>query len=100
MRSGLPGVNYRHTYGLKMIHIAGHNRHAVNQGGGRDESVTIGARTGHVESGAPLGNSSINRKDAAVERGQNMAIHPGSKDRALLRVTPFYEEDSYLQFQY
>ena len=81
--SGLPGVNYGHTYGLKVIHISGHNRHAVNKGSGRDESVTIGARTGHVERGAPLGNSSINRKDATVERGQNMAIHPGSKNRAL-----------------
>ncbi len=62
MRSGLPGVNYGHTYGLKVIHISGHNRHAVNKGSGRDESVTIGAKTGHVERGAPLGNSSINRK--------------------------------------
>jgi hypothetical protein len=53
-----------------------------------------------VERGAPLGNSSINRKDATVERGQNMPIHPGSKNRALFRVTPFDEEDSYLQFQY
>ena len=58
MRSGLPGVNYGHTYGLKVIHISGHNRHAVNKGSGRDESVTIGARTGHVERGAPLGGRS------------------------------------------
>src|SRR6266550_1184773 len=43
MRSGLPGVNYGHTYGLKVIHISGHNRHAVNKGSGRDESVTIAA---------------------------------------------------------
>src|SRR6266481_7949818 len=76
MRSGLPGVNYGHTCWLKVIHVAGHNRHAVNKGSGRDESVTIGARTGHVERRAPLGNSSINRKDATVERGQNMAVHP------------------------
>jgi hypothetical protein len=40
MRSGLPGVNYGHTCGLKLIHISGHNRHAVNKGSGRDESVT------------------------------------------------------------
>jgi len=100
MRSGLPGVNYSHTRGLRVIHISGHNRHAVNKGSGRDESVTIGARTGHVERGAPLGNSGINGKDATVERGQNMAIHPGSKNRALFPVTPFDEEDSYLQFQY
>ncbi len=63
-------VSYGHTYGLKVIHISGHNRHAVNKGCGRDESVTIGARTGHVERGAPLGNSSSNRKDAIVARGQ------------------------------
>ena len=98
--SGLPGVNYGHTCGLKVIHISGHNRHAMNKGSGRDERVTIRARTGHVEGGAPLGNSSINRKDATVERGQNMAIHPGSKNRALFPVTPFDEEDSYFQFQY
>jgi hypothetical protein len=69
----LPGVNYGHACGLKVIHISGHNRHAVNKGSGHDESVTIAARTGHVERGAPLSNSSINRKDATVERGQNMA---------------------------
>jgi hypothetical protein len=40
VRSGLPGVNYGHTCGLKLIHISGHNRHAVNKGSGRDESVT------------------------------------------------------------
>ena len=54
MRSGLPGVNYGHTCGLKVIHISGHNRHAVNKGSSRDESVTIGARTGHVERGETL----------------------------------------------
>jgi hypothetical protein len=85
MRSGLQRVNYGHTCGLKVIRISGHDRHAVNKGSGRDESFTIGARTGHVERGTPLGNSSINRKDATVERGQNMAIHPGSKNRALFR---------------
>jgi hypothetical protein len=98
--SGLPGVDYGHTCGLKVIHILGHNRHAVNKGSGGDESVTIGARTGHVERGAPLGNSSINRKDATVERGHDMAIYPGSKNRALSPVTPFDKEDSYFQFQY
>jgi hypothetical protein len=100
MRSGLPGVGYGHTCGLKVIYISGHNRHAVNKGSGCDESVTIGARTGHVERGAPPGNSSINGKDATIERRQNKAIHPGSENRALFRVTPFDEEDSYLQFQY
>jgi len=98
--SGLPRVKYGHTGGLKVIHISGHNRHAVNKGSGRDQSVTIGPRTGHVEHGAPLGNCSINRKDTTVERGQNIAIHPGSKNRALFRVTPLDEADSYLQFQY
>src|SRR5436853_7894775 len=92
MRSGLPGVNYGHTCGLKVIHVAGHHRHAVNKGSGRDESVTIGARTGHVERRAPLGNSSINRKDATVGRGQNMAVHPGSTNRAPRPGTPLHEE--------
>jgi hypothetical protein len=100
MRSGLPGVNYGHACGLKVIDISGHNRHAVNEGGGRDESVTIGAGTGHVERGAALGNSSINGKDATVERGQNTAIHPGSTNRARFPVTPFDEEDPYLAFRY
>ena len=53
-----------------------------------------------MERGAPLGNSSINRKDATVERGHNMAIYPSSKNRALFPVTPFDKEDSYFQFQY
>src|ERR1700721_905963 len=99
MCSGLPGVNYGHTGGLKVIHISGHNRHAMNKGSGRDESVTIGARTGHVERGTPLGNSSINRKDATVERGQNMAIHPGSKNLPTFPPRPSDEEDSYPPFQ-
>ena len=100
MRSGLPRVDYRHTCGLKVTHIPGHNRHAVNKRRGGDESITIGTRIGYMERGASLGNSSVNRKDATVERGQNVAIHPGSKYRALLSVTPFDEKDSYLQFQY
>jgi hypothetical protein len=83
-----------------MTYILGHNRHAVNKRSGGDESVTIRTRIGYVERGASLGYSSINRKDATVKRGQNMAIHPGSKYRALLSVTPFDEKDSYLQFQY
>ena len=53
-----------------------------------------------MEGGAPLGNSSIDRKNAPVERGQNMAIHPGSKNRALFPVASFDKEDSYLQFHY
>jgi hypothetical protein len=97
---GLPGINYADTCRMKVIHISSRHRHAVNKGGSRDESVTIGSRTGHVEPGAPLGNSSIDRKDATVERGQNMAIHPGSKNRSLFPVAPFEKEDSYLQFQY
>jgi len=98
--SGLPRVDYGYASRLKVIYISGHNRHAVNKGSGRDESVTIRARTGHVERGTPLGNNSIDRKDATVERGQDMAIHPGSKNRALFPVAPFDKEDSYLQFQY
>src|SRR5256885_10456211 len=94
MRSGLPGVNYGDAYGLKVIHISGHNRHAVNKGSGRDESVTIGARTGDVERGAPLGNSSINRKDETVERGQNMAI----QDRKSTRLNSSHLVISYAVF--
>ena len=95
--SGLPGVNHGHACGPKVIDISGHTPHAVNKGSRRDESVTIGPRTGHVERSAPLGDGCINRKDATVERRQNMAIHPGSKNRALFPLTPFDEEDSYLQ---
>jgi len=83
-----------------VTHVPGHDLHAVNKRGGRDESITIGARIGYVERGASPGNSSINRKDPTVERGQNVAIHPGAKNRALFSVTPFDEKDSYLQFQY
>jgi hypothetical protein len=67
-RSGLPGIDHAHTCGLKVIHIPGDNRHAVYKRSGGDESVTIGARVGYVERSAPLGNSSINRKDATLER--------------------------------
>jgi hypothetical protein len=85
---------------LKVIHIPGHNRHAVDKRSGGEESVTIGARVGYVESSAPLGNSSINRKDATIERWQNMAIHPGAQNSALFPVTPFDKKDSDFQFQY
>lgn len=100
MRSGLPGVEHCHICGLKVSHVAGHNRHAVNKSSSRNESVALGAATGHVESGTPLGNSRINREDATVECRQNMAIHPSSQNRALFPVTSFDEEDSNLQFQY
>ncbi len=82
-----------------MIHISGHNCQAVNQGSGGDESVTIGARTGNVERGATLRNGPINSKDATFERGQDMAIHPATKNRSLFVIAPFDEENSYFQFQ-
>ena len=66
---------------------------------GRDQSITIRARIGNVERGTSLRNSSINRKYATIECRQNTALHPGAKNHALFPVTPFDEEDSYLQFQ-
>jgi len=41
MRSGLPGVNYDYSCGLKVIHISGHNRQAVNKGSGREGILAL-----------------------------------------------------------
>jgi hypothetical protein len=100
MRLGLPWVDYGHASGLKVSYIPSHDFHAVNKRGGRDESVTVRARIRYVERCTPLRHSCINYKDATVECGQDISVHPCSEDRTLFPVTPFDQKDSDFQFQY
>jgi len=65
-----------------------------------DKSIPIRSRIWHVERCTPLGNSGINRQDAAGERRQDVTVDPGSKDRALFPVPPFDQKSSYLELQY
>ena len=59
--SRLPGVDYTYTSKLEMVHVAGHDRHAVNQRRGGDESIPIRAWIRYVEGSTPLGDSRIDR---------------------------------------
>ena len=59
-----PRVDQGDADGLKMAHIPSHHRHVMDQGGGGDESVSIGAWIGDVERGAALGYSRIHRQNA------------------------------------
>jgi hypothetical protein len=99
-RSRVPWIDYAHTDSLKVARIPRHNRQAMHQRSGRDESIAIGTRIWHMESSASLSNSSVNRQNATGECGQNMSVHPSAQNLALLPVASFDEKDAYLQFQY
>ena len=98
--SSFPRVEDADSRPLKVGYIPGRDGQTVYQGCGCDEGVTIGTRVRYVKRRASLGDVGINRKDTAGECGQHVTIHPGTKDRALLFVTPVDKEDSDLQFQY
>jgi len=48
-----------------------------------------------MEGSATLGHSGVNSEDATRECWQDMPVHPGAENRALLPVSPFHEQDSY-----
>ena len=98
--SSFPRVKDTHSCSLKVAYIPGRNGQAVYQGRGCDKGVTIGARIRHVQRRAAPGDIGVDRKDTAGECGQHVTIHPRTKDRALIFVAAFDEEDPDLQFQY
>jgi hypothetical protein len=67
-RSLLPRIDHSYPHGLKVAHIPGYNRHAMDERRGCNEGIVIRARIRNVEGCATLSHSSINRKYAAGER--------------------------------
>jgi hypothetical protein len=67
MPSNLPRVDNGYTGCLEMAHIPGHNRHAMNERSGCDESIPIGARIWHMERCASLGHNGIDRQNPSGE---------------------------------
>ena len=65
--SNLSRVDNGYTGCLEMARIPGHNRHAMNERSGFDESSPIGARIWHIERGASLGHNGINRQNSPGE---------------------------------
>ena len=98
--SSYPRIEHTHSRTLKVGYIPGRDGKAVHEGCGCYKGVTIGARVWYVKRRASLGHSGVNRQDTTGECGQHVAIHPRTKDRALLFVAPVEEKDSDLQFQY
>jgi hypothetical protein len=65
--SNLPRVDNGYTGLLEMAHIPGHDRHAMNECSGCDESIPIGARIWHMERCASLGHNGIDRQNSPGE---------------------------------
>ena len=72
----LPRVDDGHPHRLKMAHIPGYNRHAMDERRGCNKGIVVRARIRNVEGCATLGHSSINREYATGERWQYMPVHP------------------------
>lgn len=53
-----------------MARIPGHNRHAMNERSGCDESIPIGARIWHMERCASLGHNGIDRQNSPENEGK------------------------------
>jgi hypothetical protein len=68
----------------------------MDERGGGNEGIVIRARIGNVEGCAALGHSSIDREYAAGECWQDVPVHPGAKNPALLTISPLHQQDSYL----
>ena len=68
----------------------------MDECGGGNEGIAVGARVGYVERRATLCYRSVNRQDATQECGNYVLIHPGTKHRTLLLIATFKQKDSYL----
>lgn len=55
-----------------------------------DESITIGSRIWNVKRRTLLPNCEINRQHAIGESREDMLLHPCTKHRTLLMVTPLH----------
>jgi hypothetical protein len=52
-----------------------------------------------MKSGTSLGHNCINGKYSVRECRQNITVHPGTENFALLPITPLNQEHSYFQLQ-
>ncbi len=68
-RLRLPGINQDHAHGPEVAEIPGDDGHSMNQGGGGDERIAVGAGIGHSQRCASLCDRGVNRQDAAGECG-------------------------------
>ena len=66
----MPRIHQRYTQRLKIDDIAGHNRHAMDERGGRNKSIAVRTRVWNMEGSTALGHRCINREYAAYECGQ------------------------------
>ena len=77
--SNLPRVDNGYTGCLEMARIPGHNRHAMNERSGCDESIPIGARIWHIERGASLGHNGIDSQNSPGEKHDHRSRRAGSR---------------------
>ena len=82
-----------------MARVSGHDRHAMNECSGANESISIQARSWNVECSASLCHSGIDSQDAASKSRQHVRVHPRTQDLALLLVATLDEKNPNLQFQ-
>jgi hypothetical protein len=94
----LPGIQKRHPHRFKVSNIARDERHAMNERGGGDETIAIGARGRRVEFCAFLCNHCIDGQCSTSKRGNHVIVEPFAKERALLLVFAFFEQ--YAEFDF
>ena len=64
-----------------------------------NESVALGSRIGHMQSGAPSCDPGIDWQYLPLEWFQHALLQPTAQSRALLGITSFYQEHTAFEFE-
>ena len=85
-----PGIYEPDARRLEIGAVSRNDRHPVHEGRGGDQRVPFGARVGHMQPRAGQRDDSIDRQDARLEPGQDMAAPPASEPAAPFGVALFH----------
>ena len=72
----LPRIEDGHACEIEISDVAGHHRHAMYKGRGRNQCVSLAALVGYMQAGAALRHGSIDGQRSRGELGQDMLLQP------------------------
>jgi S-adenosylmethionine:tRNA ribosyltransferase-isomerase len=96
-RASEPGIDDPDSGRFEVAHVAGDDRHPVDERRGGDQRVPKRPRIWNVQRRAALPNGRVHGQDAAGEGRQDMIVQPGSQYLPLGSIPPLDEEDAELQ---
>jgi hypothetical protein len=94
-----PRIEKRHSAGMKVGHVAGHHRHAMDEGRRGDQSIALAQLVWDVQPSALKRHGRIDSKYTSSKRREHMTIQPRAHDRSLRSVAPLNLQDTHLEFK-